>query len=160
MKLRKFKHLAPKITQLKRGKDCSDIQRTVLWLHLPRWLSGKESICQCRRYQRHELDPWLGKSPGVENGNWLQYSCLENPRDREDWRGADLEGYKDQTGLSMYMPCFIHIISMPFNSSFIFPWLFSLDLRLEVWNKQFSYFFFFLFLMNVDTSINCWEMST
>ena len=155
MKLRKFKHLVPNITQQKTVKDCSDIQRTVLWLYLPRWLSGKESISQCRRHQRHKSDPWLGKSPGVENDNRLQYSCLENPRDREAWRAADVEGHKDQRGLSMYMPCFILIIPMPFNSSFIFPWLFSLDLRLEFWNKQFSYFFFFLFLMNMDTSINC-----
>ena len=26
--------------------------------------------------------PGLGRSPGVGNGNPLQYSCLENPRDR------------------------------------------------------------------------------
>ena len=29
------------------------------------------------------LIPWLGRSPGGENGNPLQYSCLENPMDRE-----------------------------------------------------------------------------
>ena len=28
------------------------------------------------------LIPGLGGSPGVENGNPLQYSCLENPVDR------------------------------------------------------------------------------
>ena len=27
---------------------------------LPRWLSGKESACQCRRYR---LDPWVRKIP-------------------------------------------------------------------------------------------------
>ena len=27
----------------------------------------------------------LGRSPGVGNGNPLQYSCLENPMDRRDW---------------------------------------------------------------------------
>ena len=27
--------------------------------------------------------PGLGRSPGVENGNPLQYSCLENTMDRE-----------------------------------------------------------------------------
>ena len=26
--------------------------------------------------------PGLGSSPGVENGNPLQYSCLDNPMDR------------------------------------------------------------------------------
>ena len=27
----------------------------------------------------------LGRSPGVENGNLLQYSCLENSLDRGAW---------------------------------------------------------------------------
>ena len=27
----------------------------------------------------------LGRSPGGEHGNPLQYSCLENPMDRGDW---------------------------------------------------------------------------
>ena len=29
--------------------------------------------------------PVLGRSPGEGNGNPLQYSCLENPMDREAW---------------------------------------------------------------------------
>ena len=29
--------------------------------------------------------PGLGRSPGEENGNWLQYSCLENPTDGGAW---------------------------------------------------------------------------
>ena len=29
--------------------------------------------------------PGLGRSPGRGNGNPLQYSCLENPMDREGW---------------------------------------------------------------------------
>ena len=28
-----------------------------------RWLSGKESACQCRRRKRCEFDPWVGKIP-------------------------------------------------------------------------------------------------
>jgi len=28
----------------------------------------------------------LGRSPGEGNGNPLQYSCLENPKDREAWQ--------------------------------------------------------------------------
>ena len=31
------------------------------------------------------LIPGLGRSPGVGNGNQLQYSCLENPMDRGTW---------------------------------------------------------------------------
>ena len=29
--------------------------------------------------------PGLGRSPGEGNGNSLQYSCLENPKDRGAW---------------------------------------------------------------------------
>ena len=31
------------------------------------------------------LIPGSGRSPGVENGNPLQYSCLENSMDRAAW---------------------------------------------------------------------------
>ena len=30
---------------------------------LPKWLSGKEPICQCRRQRRCRFDPWAGKIP-------------------------------------------------------------------------------------------------
>ena len=46
---------------------------------------GKESAC-------NEGDqgsiPGSGRSPGEGNGNPLQYSCLENPMDRGDWRAT------------------------------------------------------------------------
>ena len=29
----------------------------------PRWHSGKESACQCRRLKRHRFNPWVGKIP-------------------------------------------------------------------------------------------------
>ena len=31
------------------------------------------------------LIPGLGRFPGEENGNLLQYSCLESPMDRGTW---------------------------------------------------------------------------
>ena len=46
-----------------------------------RWLSGKEPNCKCRKRKRCGFDPWWGRSPGGTNP--LQYSCLENPVDRE-----------------------------------------------------------------------------
>ena len=52
---------------------------------LPRWRSGKESACQCREASSI---PELGRSPGVGNGNPLQYSCLGNPMDRGAWRAT------------------------------------------------------------------------
>ena len=43
--------------------------------------------------------PRLGKSPGVGNGNTLQYSCLENSMDKGAW-GATVHGVaKSQTRL-------------------------------------------------------------
>ena len=30
---------------------------------LPRWLSGKQSACQCKRHERHGFDPWVKKIP-------------------------------------------------------------------------------------------------
>ena len=45
---------------------------------LPWWLSSKESTCNAKDLG---LIPRLGRSPGEENGNPLQYSCLGNPRD-------------------------------------------------------------------------------
>ena len=34
------------------------------------------------------LIPGLGRSPGKENGNPFQNSCLGNPRDREAWQAS------------------------------------------------------------------------
>ena len=28
---------------------------------LPCWLSGKQSVCQCRRCRRYGFDPWVGE---------------------------------------------------------------------------------------------------
>ena len=39
------------------AKYCPDI------LELPRWCSGKEIVCQCRRHRRCEFDAWVGKIP-------------------------------------------------------------------------------------------------
>ena len=40
---------------------------------------SKESACNAGDMR---LIPDLGRSPGEENGNPLQHSCLENPTDR------------------------------------------------------------------------------
>ena len=43
--------------------------------------------------------PGLGRSPGEENGNPLQYSSLENPLDREAWWAMIQRVAKSQTQL-------------------------------------------------------------
>ena len=50
---------------------------------LPWWLSGKEPAYQSRR---HEFDHWVGKIPGEGNSKSFQYSCPENPMNREEWQ--------------------------------------------------------------------------
>ena len=43
---------------------------------------GKASACKAGN---PGLIPGLGRSTGEENGNPLQYSCLENPMDGGTW---------------------------------------------------------------------------
>ena len=43
---------------------------------------SKESACNAGD---SGLIPGSGRSPGEENGNPLQHSCLENPMDRGTW---------------------------------------------------------------------------
>ena len=45
------------------------------------------------------LIPRLGRSPGIGNGNPLQYSCLEKPMDRDAWRATVHRVAKSQTRL-------------------------------------------------------------
>ena len=55
-------------------------------LLFPRWHSGKESACQCRRCKRCRFNPYTEEDPtGGGNGSPLQYSCLENPMDSVAW---------------------------------------------------------------------------
>ena len=54
----------------------------------------KESVCS-----EGDLDliPELGRSLGEGNGDSLQYSCLENPMDREAWQ-ATVQGVTKESG--------------------------------------------------------------
>ena len=62
---------------------------------LPRWDSGKESACQCRRHKRHRFDLWVGKTPSGEgNGNSLSILAWRIPWTEEpDW--LQLWGHKE-----------------------------------------------------------------
>ena len=46
--------------------------------------------------------PGSGRSPGIGNGNALQYSCLENSMDRGAWWATVHGVAKSQTRLSDY----------------------------------------------------------
>ena len=59
--------------------------------------NGKESACNAGDAGSI---PGLGRSPGEENDNPLQYSCLENPMDQRSLAGYSLGGHKSWTRLS------------------------------------------------------------
>ena len=52
--------------------------------------------------------PGLGRYPGEENGNPLQYFCLENPMDRGAWQAAVHWVAKSQTRLSDFTHTHTH----------------------------------------------------
>ena len=55
----------------------------------PRGASGKEPACQLRLDLRDvRLLPGSGRSLGGGHGDPLQYSCLENPKDRGAWQAT------------------------------------------------------------------------
>ena len=58
---------------------------------------GKASACNAGD---PGLIPGSGRSPGEGNGNPLQYSCLENPMDREAWWAIVHGVAKNRTRLS------------------------------------------------------------
>ena len=61
---------------------------------LPMSSEGKESASNA---EDPDLIPWLERSPGEENGNPLQYSCLENSMDRGAGKAAADGITKSQT---------------------------------------------------------------
>ena len=56
-------------------------------------VAQQQRIClQCWRLRRCRFDPWIGKILDTwihgGHGNPLQYSCLENPKDRGAWQAT------------------------------------------------------------------------
>ena len=51
----------------------------------PGGASGIEFTCKAGDIRDMGSIPGSGRSPGEENGNPFQYSCLGNPKDRGAW---------------------------------------------------------------------------
>ena len=68
--------------------------------HSPGGSDGKESACNARDIRDPGLTPGWKRSPGEENGNPLQYSCLENSMDRGAWQATVHGVSKSWTGLN------------------------------------------------------------
>ena len=66
---------------------------------LPRWFSSKESACNAGVTGDTGPIPGSGRSPGEGHGNPLQYSCLENPTNREAWWATVYKVSKSRTRL-------------------------------------------------------------
>ena len=73
-----------------------------IFLGLPRWLSGKELTCQCRRHRGCGFKPCVRKIPGGGSRNPPQYFFLENPVDRGAWVGIVHGVAKSQTWLNAW----------------------------------------------------------
>ena len=80
------------IPELERSPGEGIVYPTLAFLDLPDGSTGKESACSAGDLG---LIPELERSPGEGNGNPLQYSCLENPSDRETWVGYSPWGCKE-----------------------------------------------------------------
>ena len=54
----------------------------------PSGLAVEESACNAQVEEDVGSIPGSGRSPGEGHGNPFQYSCLQNPMDRGDWRAT------------------------------------------------------------------------
>ena len=72
------------------------------------FLSGSDSKTAAYNARDPGSIPGLGRSPGEGNGNPLQYSCLENPIDREAWWATVHGVAKSRTRLSDFTFTFKH----------------------------------------------------
>ena len=66
---------------------------------LPRWLSGKESACQCRR---RGFDPWVGKIPWKSKWQSTPIVLPGESHGQRSLLGYSLQGCKSQTQLSTH----------------------------------------------------------
>ena len=90
--------------------------------------------------------PGLGRSPGEESGNPLQYSCLENPMDRGAWRSAIHGVTKSRTQLlkniaSIFQTastCIFSCVSYT-NSGFVFILTIIILQRKKMWPNDLKY---------------------
>ena len=80
----------------------------------PYWFSGsggREPACQCRRHRVAGSVPGSGRALGEGHDNPLQYSCLENPMDREAWRAIVHRVTQSWTWLKWLSPALSLLVS-------------------------------------------------
>ena len=75
------------------------MQVTVFRNSLKQIAVGKESTCNAGDMGYVGSIPGLGRLPGGEQGNPLQYSCLENSMDRGAWQ-AIIQGIAKESDMA------------------------------------------------------------
>ena len=114
----------------------------LLPLGSPGGSDNKESTCNAGN---PGLIPGSGRSPGEENGNSLQYSCLENSMDRRAWWATDsdrTERLSRHTRISAFIPHhlaqkFLPGMTLSFKVGFFTTSLFVLWVSLLVQSRSF-----------------------
>ena len=81
----------------------------VLFQGVPDCSWGKESACNAGDTGDVGSNPGLERSPGEENGDPTQHSCLENPMDRGTWWASVCKVAKSWTQLSNCSKSFANI---------------------------------------------------
>ena len=87
---------------------CSQIPDPTLWVNkrllffgLPRWCSGTESSCQCRRHKRRGFDPWVRKIPWRRKWQSTPVFLPGKSHGRRGLVGYHPWGHKESTQLSV-----------------------------------------------------------
>ena len=90
------------------------------------WLNGKESACNAAvPGDAGSIPSYLpGMYPGRGYGNQLQYSCMENPMDREACQATVCGVSRSWTWLSTRVSCtFMTMIDVPHHLDLLHNWL-------------------------------------
>ena len=78
----------------------------------PRWCSGKESACQCRRLKRGKFNPWAGKIPWGRKWQPIPVFLPEKFHGQRSLASNCPWGYKSQTQRSTHT--YTHTHSSPY----------------------------------------------
>ena len=92
-------------------------------ISLPRWRTGKESSCQCRRCERHGFDPWVGRIPWRRKWQCTLVFLPGEPPWREEPGGLQPMGLQRvdtrRTQATAWWKCFICSIRKHFQKHWI-----------------------------------------
>ena len=95
-KVRSLAGFSPWVTNSQTTKKLPFIFKSA---RLHRWFIGKKKNPHDNAGDDVSLTPRSGRSPGREHGNPLQYSCLDNPVDREAYGLQPMGSQKSWTRL-------------------------------------------------------------